>query len=158
MSDDIARRLQVLEDLEAIRTLKHRYANALDTSRWDDVVACFSADAVAEVGLGVQRGRKEIADMFHAVYGEAFEWVCHQACNPVIEMTSTTTAKGTWQLEAFFVMREGQRGLWTTVFYHDEYRKVDGSWQISYTKVTPIFRCDVEVGYAKQRLLDLSKA
>ena len=41
------------------------------------------------------------------------------------------------------------------MFYEDEYRCDNGKWLISRSTVVPIFRCDVEVGYTKQRMVGL---
>ena len=49
MSDHPAleHRITVLEDIEAIRQLKHRYFFACDQKRPADVLACFAAGTVA---------------------------------------------------------------------------------------------------------------
>ncbi len=155
MDGDFAARLRRIEDLEAIRDIKHRYFIALDKADWAGVVRCFTEDAEIDVGLGVQRGLEEIANIFHEVYVKAFDWWSHQASNPVIDITSPTTATGTWELEGFVVTQSPATGLWTAVFYEDEYRCDNGKWLISRSTVVPIFRCDVEVGYTKQRMVGL---
>ena len=155
MSDDLEARIRWLEDLERIRAVKHKYFISLDKGHWDDVVNCFTKDAVIDVGLGTQTGRGEIAQLFQDVYVNAFEWWAHQASNPVIDVTSETTATGTWELEGFVVTQAPASGMWTAVFYEDEYRKDANSWLISKSTVVPIFRCDVEQGYTKQRMVGL---
>ena len=155
MTDTIEQRIRKLEDLEAIRDIKHRYFIALDKKDWDGVVNCFTEDAIAEVGLGTQRGHAEIAEMFQQVYVDTFDWWSHQASNPVIDITGDDTAIGTWELEGFVVTQEPVTGMWTAVFYEDEYRRTADGWRISKTVVVPIFRCDVEEGYARQRMVGL---
>ena len=52
MSVDLEAKIHWLEALERIRTVKHQYFISLDKARWDDVVSCFTEDAVIDVGLG----------------------------------------------------------------------------------------------------------
>lgn len=155
MSDDLEAKINWLEALERIRTVKHKYFISLDKARWDDVVNCFTEDAIIDVGMGTQSGHAEIAKFFQDVYVNAFEWWAHQASNPLIDITSDTTATGTWELEGFVVTKEPASGMWTAVFYEDEYRKEDGNWLIAKSIIVPIFRCDVEEGYTKQRMVGL---
>jgi hypothetical protein len=44
--ETLARRVQELEDLNAIKDLKHRYLRACDRQRPDDVRECFDPDGV----------------------------------------------------------------------------------------------------------------
>ncbi|KAI0156089.1 hypothetical protein BJ166DRAFT_350504 [Pestalotiopsis sp. NC0098] len=45
---DIQRRLQRLEDKEAITALLNRYCRLADTHQWNDYVSCFLPDAVVQ--------------------------------------------------------------------------------------------------------------
>ena len=42
---DLERRIRALEDVEAIKRLKYRYWRHLDLKQWDELAACFAADA-----------------------------------------------------------------------------------------------------------------
>ncbi|MFJ3234409.1 nuclear transport factor 2 family protein [Streptomyces sp. NPDC086787] len=58
---DLARRLQVLEDKEALRALMIRGWRALDRKDWATWSACWAEDAVLDFGpWGSTRGREEI--------------------------------------------------------------------------------------------------
>jgi hypothetical protein len=67
MADDLAARLQVLEDEQAILRTLHRYGHAMDYGPDEDFVDCFTPDGVWEVrmrragGGFACRGRDEIA-------------------------------------------------------------------------------------------------
>ena len=52
---------------------------------------------------------------------------------PEIELTSPTTATGTWAMEDWLRWPDG-RELHGAGHYHEEYEKVDGRWRI--TKMT----------------------
>ena len=65
--DDLARRLQVLEDIEAIKKLKARYCAYCDQSYdADGLAALFTADALWDGGeiLGRHEGREAIRTFF----------------------------------------------------------------------------------------------
>ena len=49
MSDLAAleKRIQALEDIEAIKRLKYKYWRCLDTKSWDEMEECFVDDATA---------------------------------------------------------------------------------------------------------------
>ena len=52
---DLERRIRALEDIEAIRRLKHRYWRCLDLKLWDEMAACFTPDAAVDYGGGRYR-------------------------------------------------------------------------------------------------------
>jgi hypothetical protein len=47
---DLLRRVQRLEDIEAIRTLRNQYHRAINESRYGEIAALFTPDAVVELG------------------------------------------------------------------------------------------------------------
>jgi len=62
---------------------------------------------------------------------------------PEIELTSSDTAKGIWAMEdlvRFFGFIE----LHGYGHYHEEYKKIDDQWRISYSKLTRL-RMDIRV-------------
>ncbi|MBW1687665.1 MAG: nuclear transport factor 2 family protein, partial [Deltaproteobacteria bacterium] len=46
---DLERRIQRLEDIEAIRKLKINYWNSVDNKLWDELASCFAEESVLEV-------------------------------------------------------------------------------------------------------------
>lgn len=59
-AEGLEKRIQVLEDIEEIKQLQVRYVNCVINTRWDDVVDCFSKDAVVDLESGSARGKTEI--------------------------------------------------------------------------------------------------
>jgi hypothetical protein len=59
--------------------------------------------------------------------------------HPEIELTSETTARGTWALEDTVIEKGAGWELRGAAFYADEYVKRGGSWLIRHTGYTRIF-------------------
>ena len=147
---DLEARIRALEDLEAIKRLKNRYFYGIDKRLWDEVGACFAEDAVL-FDRGVFRSPAEVAKFFQENISPAFSMFVHQGHNPEIDLTSDTTAKGEWELEAFLVTAKTNVGLWITGIYQDEYVKEKGEWKIKKTELITFFYSDIEKGWAKER-------
>ena len=69
----------------------------------------------------------------------------HHAHTPEIEITSETSALGTWYLEDFVISELPSEGapdgtvMHGTGIYRDEYAKIDGAWMIAKTGYERIF-------------------
>ena len=59
----------------------------------------------------------------------------HQGHTPEIEVTSATTATGTWALNDIVIWPNGMR-LDGYGHYHETYEKVDDGWRIKSSKLT----------------------
>ena len=57
----------------------------------------------------------------------------HRVHHPEIDLTSPTTATGTWALEDVVVDAQRDFALRGAAFYTDEYVKLDGAWRIRRT-------------------------
>jgi len=68
MTEELAARVQRLEDVEAARGLFYTYAKTLDDPDPDAVAALFTDDAVLQVPGGTFSGRQQIGDF----YAQAF--------------------------------------------------------------------------------------
>jgi len=149
---DLEARIRVLEDLEAIKRLKYRYFYGIDKRLWDEVGACFAEDAVI-FNWGVLPNPREVAKFFSENVSPAFSMLVHQGHNPLIELTSDTTAKGEWELEAFQLTADTNMGIWITGIYLDEYVKEKGEWKMKKTALDTFFNSDIEKGWAKERFI-----
>ncbi len=67
-ADRLARRLGILEDEKAIRTLHRTYETLLDNARYAEVVALFAEDAAVAFNGGVFKGKSGISRL----YGDCF--------------------------------------------------------------------------------------
>lgn len=125
-----------MDDIEAIRRLKARYFRTMDTKDWAGMRQVFTDDVVidtAEAGGSVVRG----ADEFMAFLQEALAGTVtvHQGHMPEIELTSATTATGTWALNDIVIWPNGVR-LDGYGHYHEIYEKGPDGWRIASSRLT----------------------
>src|SRR5262245_6255552 len=139
---ELEARVAALEDLEAIRQLKYRYFRALDLKRWDDLGACFTADATVSYGGGRYRfeGRDAIIGFLRdALWPDRGTAGLPHGHHPEIELTSPTTARATWALHNYLLNERERRGVRMACVYEDRYVKDGGAWKIAHTGYVPVF-------------------
>lgn len=145
-------RIQRLEDIEAIRRLKRRYARLVDAhGSAQEYAALFTEDAVKDPGpLGtVIQGRKAIEEYFDRAKG-AFPWFLHFLCGETIDVESSgTEAAGHWYLWEPATL--GDQAVWIAITYDERYRKVGGQWYFAYSKLNFHFMTPYDQGWVKQR-------
>lgn len=128
-----------LEDLEAIKRLKHRYMRCVDTKQWDELAGCFCPDATTDYG-----GRHKLTGV-EAIIGflktmESPDIITmHQVHHPEIELTGPGKASATWTLEDYVINLSRGWSLHGTALYHDRYARVNGEWKIEHTGYKRIF-------------------
>ena len=147
-------RLRRLEDIEALKALKCRYAEYCDNDYNPDQLApLFTRDAIwdGEV-LGVYEGREAIRAFF-AVAPTAMPFAVHHVTNPVIEVEGDR-ATGSWLLWQPCVHASGT-ALWIAGRYHDEYRREDGVWRFARVTFRPNMISPYEAGWAKARKIEV---
>jgi bile-acid 7alpha-dehydratase len=126
------------EDLvehEAIKRLKYKYLRCLDQKLWEEMVECFTADAVAEYSGGKYsyQGRDAILDFLRRSMGAETFLSSHRCHHPEIELTSPSAATATWALEDVVIEQKWGITIRGAAFYRDEYVKEAGSWRIRRT-------------------------
>ena len=127
------RRLQVLEDLDAIRTLKHRYFFCCDRKDPKGMRACF-ADGPVHIdygALGTFDRADALAKVFTDIGCHPHMVEMHHGMNDQIEVTGETTAKGKWSLHYFLINTQTKGITQLAGYYEDEYRKDGGQWKIT---------------------------
>ena|SRR5436190_10083191 len=136
MDDDLARRVGRLEEIEAVRVLKARYADVCDTG-YDParIRPLFTEDAVWDGGprFGRHEGIDAICRFFADVSSQ-ITWALHYLMAPVIELSDDgRTATGSWYLlEPCTMVVDGEpRATVLMGRYADRYRKGEAGWQIS---------------------------
>ncbi|MBK8990172.1 MAG: nuclear transport factor 2 family protein [Gammaproteobacteria bacterium] len=155
MSDmaSLERRIAVLEDIEAIRQLKHRYFFMCDRKRPADVLACFAPGEVRiDYGrIGQFSRAADMVDVFTALACQEHIVEMHHAQNDQIEILDATRAEATWGLYYFMINTRERTVTQLGGYYLDEYRKIDGAWKISATAchVTSTELLDLGEGMAK---------
>lgn len=160
MLASLAKRVQALEDAEAIRRLKARYAELVD-SRYAKgapksvaeiepiataIAALFTEDAVWDGGaLGVCSGRDAIRARMAA---PTLHFSRHYFVNPDIRLDGDR-AHGRWELLAPCTSRENQP-MWMAGVEDDDYERVGGVWLHARMQLGVHFFAPHERGWAKR--------
>ncbi len=135
-----------LSDIEAIRQLRYKYWRCIHKNQWDELMDCYADDAVVDFGYGLQMEDKTVlADFYKGSMTSAFSLVDPQGHNPEIEMLSSTTARGFWQLDNTMVEAHTNKAVRVGASYDEEYVKRNGEWKILFQKVNHIYRQLVEM-------------
>jgi hypothetical protein len=131
-----------LEDLEAIKRLKYQYQRYLDCKLWDELRTVFTEDATVGYDSGrlSASGPDRILELLRGTLVRTDVVSLHQVHCPEIDITSATTARGTWYLHDFVVNPGEESGgmpghsiLQGAGFYEDRYIKMKGQWKIQHT-------------------------
>jgi len=133
---------KTLEDLlaiEAIKQLKARYFLLMDTKRWDEWRDLFTVDVRVEGGPA-----HNDRDAFVDFVRQGLDGVqsAHQGHMPIIEVTSETTARGTWAMSDDLLFPAGHPWSGTLPrrcgygHYEEEYRREEGAWRIAAMRLT----------------------
>ena len=149
--EDLESRIRAVEDADAIRNLKARYAELCDDDYNPDGIAdLFVDDAVWESGpLGRFEGKESIRDFFRGA-SEIFTFAIHYSLNPQIEVTGDT-ARARWYLFMPCTVGDGDQAMWRAGIDDEEYVRVDGHWMFKSKKSTGIFNTPFDSGWAKVR-------
>ena len=96
--DDLATRIQSIEDIEAIKKLKHQYCHYCDANYdADGIAALYTEDAIWEGGgIGKFEGREAIRTFFKGA-SKSFNFAIHNVMNPIINVQGDR-ATGEWKL------------------------------------------------------------
>ncbi len=131
-----------LVEIEKIRQLKARYFFLMDQKRWDEWAMVFCEDAridSTQDGAPMLESRQAFRDFLPPLLEDVK--TVHHGHMPIIELTSSTRATGTWSMEDMLFFPEGspRRFLWGQGWYFEKYRKdPDGQWRIAEMKLRRI--------------------
>jgi hypothetical protein len=134
--EEIAKRLQTLEDIEEIRNLQHEYIFFLLNNQWKEMSECFTDDAYANIWRhGEHKGKAEIYKLFSEKIARVNPADrprdAHFTVMPVIRVDGDK-AKGHWMLYIFVGgTAQGAAGRYNQGRYDCEYAKVEGKWKFS---------------------------
>jgi hypothetical protein len=127
-------------DIEAIKQLKARYFRFLDLKRWDEWGLLFCEDAeldtTQEAPDARASGREAIVAMVSSAVAQAV--TVHHGHMPEIELTSPTSATGTWAMEDYLEFPGDPPALVIhgRGYYFETYTKcADGAWRIQSLKL-----------------------
>lgn len=149
----LERRLQVLEDAEAIRNLKARYAALCDQQYdADRIAALFAEDALWDSpGLGRFEGREAIRNFFRGA-SAIFSFAIHYSLNSQIEVDGDT-ARASWYLFMPCTLAAGQRAMWRASIDHETYARISGTWMFRHKRSEPLMNVPFETGWGQRRFV-----
>jgi len=127
-----------LADIEAIKQLKARYFRLMDTKNWAELADVFTADAVVRGGDQQIEGRAAIVEFVAATSDGVRS--AHQGFLPEIKMVAAGQARGVWAMSDYFELRGTDPAVGFSGFghYEDRYAREDGTWRISFSRLTRI--------------------
>lgn len=135
--EELARKIQHLDDLEAIKTLKHQYCAYCDASYdADGIASLFTEDAIWDGGkFGRCEGRDAIRKFFQGA-SKMLTFAAHQVMNPIIKIDGDH-ATGQWKLLQPCTQqgKEGPRAMWLIANYHDDYVRTPAGWRFQHLRV-----------------------
>lgn len=130
--DELAHRLQWLEDRDAIRELKSRYFAVCDAKDPIGMRSCF-ADGPVHIDYGVI-GTFDHADalveVFKAVGCHPHMVEMHHGVNPQIDRLGPDRARGQWGLHYQLINTHESTLTQLGAHYDDEYQRTASGWKI----------------------------
>jgi hypothetical protein len=135
---DLEKRIQQLEDIEAIKRLKFDYAEGCDLvanqKNIEPLLKVFTEGAVWDGGaFGKHVGKAAIKEFLGGIPA-MLTYAIHYFTNPRISVDGDQ-AQGRWYLLALFTDVDGN-DLVLIGIEDDEYRKIDGKWLIDSMTLT----------------------
>lgn len=146
---DLIRRIQRLEDIEAIKRVKYKYFRCFDTANVGEIADVFTEDVVLTVVGGVYKfelsGRDNYLTMVRD--GAHAEMVTqHNGHHPEIDLIDDRTATGLWYLNDFVLEFRRKQHIMGTAFYRDTYvKESDGRWRIKRSEFERIWEISEEI-------------
>ncbi|MCS6925596.1 MAG: nuclear transport factor 2 family protein [Candidatus Binatia bacterium] len=154
-AEELARRVQTLEDIEAIKKLKARYCAYCDDGYdADGIASLFTPDGVWDGGpFGKYEGQEAIRTFFRGA-SQIFPFALHYVTNPLIEVEGQH-ATGRWYLLQPATLAEGEqrKAVWLAARYEEEYVKVHGEWKFKRLTVSPAFLTPFDQGWVKKQFV-----
>lgn len=147
---DLERRIRALEDIEAIKQLKYRYADACDRGYDADTLAdLFTEDAIWDGGVfGRYDGQEAIRNYFRGVSSDIV-FAMHYMMNPIIEVDGDE-ARGAWYLFQACTFAEGNTPILGAAKYAERYQRFHGTWKFRHLQLISIFWTPYEEGWVKR--------
>ena len=153
---ELAARVCRLEDIEALKQLKHRYAAFCDQDYDPDGLApLFTENAVWDGGT---MGRYEGREAIHKFFSQAHKFVpfaIHHVTNPIIEIDGDR-ATGRWYLWQPCIFSPAGEALWMAGRYFDKCRRDNGVWRFEHVQIELRMLSPYDAGWARRRMMEMS--
>lgn len=134
--EQLAERLQALEDIEAIRALKSRYLACCDAKDPAGMRSCFLDGPVhIDYGVvGVFDRADALVEVFTAIGCHDYMVEMHHGVNPQIVLQDRQYARGDWGLHYQLINTREQTLTQLGARYEDLYERTASGWKIASTR------------------------
>ncbi len=136
VTDDLARRVQRLEDRLAINDLIVNYATLLDDAQWDQLGQLFTTDGVFGSPHSTTTGRDAVVENFKVKHAP-FTWTWHDPHGIAVEFDDDDHARGT--VVGYAELGNADTTIVTSIRYLDDYRREDGRWRFARRTVLSVY-------------------
>jgi ketosteroid isomerase-like protein len=134
----------VLQDIEAIRTLRMQYHYIINEGLFDRAAEIYTDDAYVEwASAGTGRGHKEIVDLFWTLPTQA-DFVKHFVSNHIVNVDGDE-ATGLAYVDARYA--SGSESSMIAGRYDERYRRTPDGWRISETILVVYFKATLQEGW-----------
>src|SRR5260370_30575669 len=150
--DNLEKRVQLIEDVEAIKKLKHQYCHYCDANYdADGIAALYTQDAIWEgTGIGKFEGREAIRTFFKGA-SKSFKFAVHNVMHPIIDVQGDR-ATGEWKLLQPCTI-DG-RAVWLAGVYNDDYVRAGGEGLLQNRRRKNLFFHTQRDGWGRQQFVD----
>lgn len=148
--EELAKRIQILEDIELIKDLKALYAEVCDDHYNPQRMAdLFTEDAVWDGGkhFGVHRGKDAVIEFFTGV-SDNIVFARHYFVQPRLKVDGSDLCSGTWYMWMVGTFA-GNKAVFFAAIEEDVYQRVNGRWFIKNLKLHSDFITPYEEGWHK---------
>jgi len=153
--EELAAKIQVLEDVEAIKRLKATYcylcdAGLDDVRNRDELISHFTSNARLDFGYGPESmfQDREGLEIFFSAVPVSVSFCMHMVHNPIIEVNGDK-ATGRWYFEAPTTDHATGKAQWMAGTYFEEYVREKGEWKIDSIRVDWKYIAPYDEGWAK---------
>lgn len=151
-SEELLRRIDILESESAIRKVQAAYMEACDFNLGYPIGELFAPDGVWEgtgrfaSGFGATRGREKVAEQFEEDKNQdRLPLTAHYLTNEQIWVDGDR-AKAKWMFYEPAV-HKGAGAILIAGRYDNDFQRIDGKWLISHLRCQDIFVCTYEDGW-----------
>ncbi|MEH7521334.1 hypothetical protein COM86_28615 [Priestia megaterium] len=164
MNQSLEKRVNLLEDFQAISNLQGRYNHYLATNQYGKIGGLFAQDhdIKAEIAdSGVWEGKEEVAKLFQHLgtkYNMPGALFVHMLLTPVIEVAEDgQSAKGMWNsfgTNTYKAEDNQLDAMWQLGKYDQTFVKENGQWKYKEFRWHVIFRTPYHEGWVKKPIVE----
>ncbi len=157
---ELQRRVQNLEDVQAIERLERAYGHYVDKNLWDQVVDLFADDGTVELDQrGIFVGKAGVRRLFLETLGHGQVGLKkgtlfnHIQVEGVVDVDAGGhTAKARYHVIIQVAGFGGNDGFWSDGVYENEFVKDNGVWKFQKLKFWPTYYTPFHEGWTGQQV------